>query len=46
MSLSHVSVIIDQMINICLTFRKGAYCEIRELVEGVEISTDDEISAS
>ena len=46
MSLSHVSVIIDLMIDLCLTFRKEVYCEIREVLEGAEISVDDGISVS
>ena len=46
MSLLHVSVIIDQIINTCLTFRKGAYCEIRKVLGGAETSAGDEISAS
>ena len=46
MSLSHVSVIIDLMIDLCLTFRKGAYCAIREVLGGAETSAGDGISAS
>ena len=46
MSLSHVSVIIDLMIGPCLTFRKGAYREIREVLGGAETSAGDGISAS
>lgn len=46
MSLSHVSVIIDSMIDPCLTFRKGAYCEIREVLGGAETSAGDGIFAS
>ena len=46
MSLSHVIVIIDLMIGPCLTFRKGAYCEIREVLGGAETSAGDGISAS
>ena len=46
MSLSHVSVIIDLMIDPCLIFRKGAYCEIREVLGGAETSAGDGISAS
>ena len=46
MSVSHVSVAIDQMINPCLTFRKGAYCEIRGVLRGAETSASDGISAS
>ena len=45
-SLSHVSRIVDLMIDPCLTFRKGAYCEIREVLGGAETSTGDGISAS
>ncbi len=46
MSLSHMSVRIDLMIDLCLTFHKELYCEIREVLEGAEISADDEISIS
>ncbi len=46
MSLSHVSVRIDLMIDPCLTFRKGLYCEIREVLGGAETSAGDGISAS
>ena len=46
MSLSHVSVIINLMIGPCLTFRKGAYREIREVLGGAETSAGDGISAS
>ena len=46
MSVSHVSVIIDLMIHFYLTFRKGAYCEIREVLGGAETSAGDGISAS
>ena len=46
MSLSHVSRIVDLMIDPCLTFRKGAYREIREVLGGAETSAGDGISAS
>ncbi len=46
MSLSHVSGVVDLMIDPCLTFRKGAYREIREVLGGAETSTGDGISAS
>ena len=46
MSLSHVSVIIDLMVDPCLTFRKGAYCEIREVLGGAETSAGDGISTA
>ena len=46
MSLSHVSVIIDLMIDPCLTFRKEEYCEIREVLGGAETSAGDGISAT
>lgn len=46
MSLLYISVIINQMINICLTFHKKAYCEIRKVLEEVEISADDKVSIS
>ncbi len=45
MRLLYVSVAIDLMINHYLTFRKEAYCEIREILEGAETSVDDEICA-
>ena len=46
MSLSHVSEVVNLMIDLYLTFRKEAYREIREVLEEVEISTDNEISIS
>ena len=46
MSLSHVSGVIDLMIDPYLTFRKGAYREIREVLGGAETSAGDGISAS
>ena len=46
MSLSHVSVIINLMIGACLTFRKGSYCKIRQVLGGAETSAGDGISAS
>ena len=46
MSLSHVSGVVDLMIDPCLTFRKGVYREIREFLGGAETSAGDGISAS
>ena len=46
MSLSHVSGVVDLMIDPCLTFRKGACREIREVLGGAETSAGDGISAS
>ena len=46
MSLSHVSGVVNLMIDPCLTFRKGAYREIREVLGGAETSAGDGISAS
>ena len=46
MSLSHVSVRIDLIIDPCLTFRKELYYEIREVLEEAEISAGNEISVS
>ena len=45
-SLLHVSVILDLTIDRYLTFRKGVYCEIREVLGGAETSAGDGISAS
>ena len=45
-SVSHVSVTIDPTINPCLTFRKGAYCGIRDFLGGAETSAGDGISSS
>ena len=45
-SLSHVSGVVDLMTDPCLTFRKGAYREIREVLGGVETSAGDGISVS
>ena len=45
MSLSHVSGVVDLMIDPCLTFRKGVYREIREFLGGAETSAGDGISA-
>ena len=46
MNILHVSVIINQMINSYLTFRKEVYCEIREVLGEAEISADNEISTA
>ena len=46
MSLSHVSVIVDLMVNSCLTSRKGVYCEIREVLGGAENSAGSGVSTS
>ena len=46
MSLLYVSEVVNLMIDPYLTFRKGAYREIREVLEGAEISTDNKISTS
>lgn len=46
MRLSHVSVIIDIMIDSWLTFCKGAYCGIRGFLGGAETFAGDGISAS
>lgn len=46
MSVSYVNVVIDQMINLYLTFRKKAYCEIREILKGAETSASNGISVS
>ena len=45
-SLLYISVIINLIIGPYLTFRKGVYCEIRELLGGAETSTGNGISAS
>ena len=45
-SLSHVSEVVDLMIDSYLTFRKEVYREIRKVLEGAETSTGNEISIS
>ena len=46
MSLLYISVIIDLIIDLYLTFRKEVYYKIRKVLEEAETSTRDEISTS